>query len=143
MTTEFTVWSWLAAGPACYHEPALPQVPGPPKLTTYKAFGPYSTQKTSLIGGDFFRLICCAPPPSLHDVGLNPNNLPLSHTSGCPRHAVMLEIFIGFSFFDHGLPIPIVGTDGDHRVHGLGAGLQPARLVTTSLHSHMSQVHWS
>ena len=29
--------------------------------------------------------------------------------------------------------IPIVGTGGDHRVHDLGAGLQPVRLVT-SLH---------
>jgi len=49
VTTEFTVWSWLAAGPARY-EPALPQVSGLPELTTYKAFGPYSIQKTSLIG---------------------------------------------------------------------------------------------
>ena len=63
--------------------------------TTYKVFGPYSTQKTSLIGGGFFCLICCAPPPSLHDVGLSPNNLPLSHTHrGAPAIYVTLEIFL-------------------------------------------------
>ena len=36
-----------------------------------------------------------------------------------------------------------VGTGGDHRVHDLEAGLQPARLVTTSLRSHRSQIHQS
>jgi hypothetical protein len=36
-----------------------------------------------LMGGTASRLICCAPPPSITDVVLNPNNnLPLSHTSG-------------------------------------------------------------
>ena len=39
--------------------------------------------------------------------------------------------------------LTIVGTGGDHRVHDLGAGLQPARLVTMSLRSHRSQVHRS
>ena len=36
-----------------------------------------------------------------------------------------------------------VGTGGDHRVHNLGASLQPAQLITTSLRSHRSQVHQS
>ncbi|XP_066361043.1 pyrophosphate-energized vacuolar membrane proton pump-like [Miscanthus floridulus] len=36
-----------------------------------------------------------------------------------------------------------VGTGGDHRVHDPGAGLQPARLVTTSLRFHRSLVHQS
>jgi hypothetical protein len=90
--------SWLTAGPARYHEPALPQVSGPPELQHIRPWA-FLTQKTSLIGEGFSRLICCAPPPSLHDTGLNPNNLPLSHTSGCPRHDVTLpRFFIGFSF---------------------------------------------
>jgi hypothetical protein len=36
-----------------------------------QGFRPNSTQKTSLIGEDYPRFICCAPPPSITDVGLN------------------------------------------------------------------------
>ena len=50
-----------------------------------------------LLNLGFSRLKCCAPPPSLHDVGLNPNNLPLSHTLGCLRHMWRSRFFIGFS----------------------------------------------
>jgi hypothetical protein len=52
------------------HEPA-PLAPRSTGATTYQGLGPNSTQKTSLIGEDCSRLICCAPPPSITDVGVN------------------------------------------------------------------------
>ena len=48
VTTEFTVLELACSRPGLWT--VLPQVSSPPELTTYKAFGPYSTQKTSLIG---------------------------------------------------------------------------------------------
>jgi hypothetical protein len=44
---------------------------GPPETTTYQGLRPNSTQKTSLIGEGCPRLICCASPTSITDVGLN------------------------------------------------------------------------
>jgi hypothetical protein len=67
------------------YKPTLRQVLGPPELTTYKAFGACSTQKTSLIGQGF-------PLPSLHDVGLNPNNLACYHEPALPQVPGPLEL---------------------------------------------------
>ena len=64
--------------------------------------------------------------------------LPLSHSrsqSHSHSHADVLCRINGERF--------LLETVGDHRVHDLEAGLQPARLATTSLRSPRSQVHRS
>jgi hypothetical protein len=60
------------SSPALYtHEAAPHQALGLPEPTTTGP-GPNSTQKTSLMGEDCPPPICCAPPPSIPDVELNP-----------------------------------------------------------------------
>ena len=59
VTTEFTVLELACSRPGSWT--VLPQVSGSPELTTYKAFGPYSTQKISLIRGILPPYMLCSP----------------------------------------------------------------------------------
>jgi len=59
VTTEFTVLGLACSRPGSWT--ALPQVLGPPELTTYKTFGPYSIQKISLIRGVLPPYMLCSP----------------------------------------------------------------------------------
>jgi hypothetical protein len=65
--------------PTCFtHEPVPLQALGPPEPTT-TCLGSNSTQKTSLVGEDCPPPICCAPPSSISDVGLNLTISPITH----------------------------------------------------------------
>jgi hypothetical protein len=93
------------SGPARFTHESVPlQTLSPPEPTTTGP-GPNSTQKTSLMGEDYPPPICCAPPPSISDVGLNPTIVIVyPFSSWVERNTIHLAYVAPFTILFGGKP---------------------------------------